>query len=76
MMLRLLTFCWSLSLRLTCWLSRRRVMAICRERVEHQEAEPDPRISWSAELPADEWPPYTAFTVVVAMGGHGGRYKA
>jgi hypothetical protein len=31
-MLRLLTLLWSLSVRLTCWLSRRRVMAIDRAR--------------------------------------------
>jgi hypothetical protein len=76
MTLRLLNLAWRLSLRLTCWLSRRHIIAICRERVEHQEPEPDPRISWSSELSADEWPPCTAFTVGVALGGHGGRYEA
>ncbi len=31
-MLRLITLAWSLSHRLTCWLSRRRIMAIDRAR--------------------------------------------
>jgi hypothetical protein len=31
-MLRLLNLAWSLSVRLTCWLSRRRVLAIDRAR--------------------------------------------
>jgi hypothetical protein len=31
-MIPLLTLAWSLSIRLTCWLSRRRVMAIDRAR--------------------------------------------
>jgi hypothetical protein len=35
-MLRLLTLAWSLSVRLTCWLSRRRVLAIDRARARVQ----------------------------------------
>lgn len=75
MSFHLLTLAWRVSLRLTCWLSRRRIMAICRERLE-QEPEPDPRISWSMELPADEWPPCTALTIGMALGGDGRRYQA